>query len=326
MSRFIVPNCAGIHTARSLMEINRPFEDDTTTAILQLHPRWAHMEPVALAMAAAWGAWQRRHGRSIRVENLGPNANYAARMHLFQHLGAAYAFGSAEHDERGRFLPLTQVRTGDDVRGVIGDLAGLLYLEDEPDGLAAVKYCVSELLRNVLEHSGSPDGAFVCAHRYTGKTPRVRVAVADCGAGIAGHLGQAHWDASIDDLVALGLAMQLGITGAVRGVYGTSNNAGAGLFFTRGIAKGTGGYFLLISERAGYRLRRWEQEPNVITPYPDPFDEPRSDRWRFEAGWRGTVVGVEIRTDRIADYQYFFQWMQKNARVMGPSKRRIRFA
>ena len=42
-------------------------------------------------------------------------------------------------------------------------------MDAEPDGLAAVQYCVSELIRNVLEHSGSPDGAFVCAHRYTKK-------------------------------------------------------------------------------------------------------------------------------------------------------------
>src|SRR5262249_11471985 len=160
---------------------------------------------------------------------------------LFQHLGVDYEPGIVEHEEAGRFLPVTQVRNHAQLSAVIGDISALLHLDSEPDGLAAVQYSVSELIRNVLEHSGSPYGAYVCAHRYTKKKPhRVTVAVADCGQGVAQHLGRAHAEALGDDAVALGLAMRPGVTGAIPGVYGTTDNAGAGLFITRSIAKGTG--------------------------------------------------------------------------------------
>lgn len=326
MPRFELPNNSSIHTARHFLEINDPFKEDTEDAVLVFRHRWAHVEPMALSMVAAWGAWCRRNGKSVSVENLDRRAAYSARMRLFQHLGVDYNPGVIEHEEAGRFLPVNQVVTRDQVAGVIGDISALLHLEDDPESLAAVQYCVSELLRNVLEHSGSPDGAFVCAHRYTGDTtPRVTIAVADCGRGISSHLGRVHPEAALDDMVALGLAMRPGITGAQRGPYGTSDNAGAGLFITRCIAKGTGGYFLLISGKAAYRLRRARSDEDQVTLYTDAFDEDRYDRWKLSAPWHGTVVAVEIRTDQIADYHGFFQWIFRNIPSRASHTRRIRF-
>jgi hypothetical protein len=247
-------------------------------------------------------------------------------MRLFQHLGIMYDPGITEHEEAGRFLPVSQVISRDQVAGVIEDISALLHLEDDPESLAAVQYCVSELLRNVLEHSGSPEGAFVCAHRYTGApTPRVTIAVADCGQGIARHLGRVHPEASADDTVALGLAMRPGITGALRGLYGTPENAGAGLFITRCIAKGTGGYFLLVSGNAAYRLRRARNPQEQTNLYPDAFDDNRGDRWEIPNPWLGTVVAVEIRTDQIADYHGFFEWIFRNIPSRATRTRRIRF-
>lgn len=277
-------------------------------------------------MIAAWGAWCQREGMPIDVENLGRQAAYAARMSLFQHLGVDFDPHMVAREEAGRFLPVTQVSDRQALTGVIGDISALLHLDSEPDGLAAVQYCVSELIRNVLEHSGSTDGAFVCAHRYTKKKPhRVTIAVADCGQGVAAHLGRAHPEASADDAVALGLAMQPGVTGAIPGLYGTPDNAGAGLFITRSIAKGTGGYFLIYSGLAAYRLRRTKSASKQIVLFLDGFDEPKRDLWRFTSPWRGTVVVVEIRTDRIADFQGFFQWIRKQMPRREGAGRRIRF-
>lgn len=306
--------------------MNRPFEDESKPAVLEFHPKWAHLEPIALAMAAAWGAWCRRRELPVVVENLGRHANYAARMRLFQHLGIDYAPELTEHEEAGRFVPLTQVRSHREARGVIGDISALLHLDDDPESLAAVQYCVSELIRNVLEHSGSPDGAFVCANRYTQTPPhRVTIAVADCGQGIARHLGRVHPEAARDDAVALGLAMQPGVTGALAGNYGTPDNAGAGLFITRCIAKGTGGYFLLVSGRAAFRLRRSERDEEQLLLYWDPYDEDRFDRWRLESPWQGTAVAVEIRTERIGDYEGFFQWIFGEIPKAVSPRRRIKF-
>jgi anti-sigma regulatory factor (Ser/Thr protein kinase) len=211
-----------------------------------------------------------------------------ARMRLFEHLGATFDERPVtEHEEAGRFLPVTQVTRRDQVPGVIGSISALLHLQDDPESLAAVQYCISELLRNVLEHSGSADGAFVAAHRYTKKGPhRVTIAVADCGRGIADHLGQVHAEALKDDEIALRLAMRPGITGARAGIYGVPDNAGAGLFITRCIAKGTGGYFLLTSGRAVYRLRRGRNDDEMLDLHVDGYDDPRHDEWRVPAPWQ----------------------------------------
>lgn len=234
-----------------------------------------------------------------------------ARMKLFEHLGVDYAARPVtEREESGRFLPVTRVSKKEDVPAVIGNISALLHLQDDPESLSAVQYCVSELLRNVLEHSGSPDGAFVAAHRYTKKGPhRVTIAVADCGRGVADHLGQVHPEALTDDRVALGLAMRPGITGAKAGMYGVPDNAGAGLFITRCMAKGTGGYFLLASGRAAYRLRRSRDDDEMVRLCIDAYDDPRRDDWLFPSPWEGTVVSVEVRTEKIGDYDGFFRWI-----------------
>jgi hypothetical protein len=215
-----------------------------------------------------------------------------------------------EHEEAGRFLPVTQVKNRSEVSAVIGDVSAMLHLHEDPESLAAVQYCVSELIRNVLEHSGSEDGAFVCAQRYTKKPPhRVTLAVADCGQGIAAHLGRVIQKAKNNNMVAIQLAMRPGITGAVPGLYGTPDNAGAGLFITRSIAKGTGGYFLIVSGNAAYRLRRTNKDNEQLKLFFDPFDDLLSDCWDLPFNWKGTAVTIEIRTDRIDNYKGFFQWI-----------------
>jgi hypothetical protein len=231
-------------------------------------------------------------------------------MKLFEHLGVRYeARPVRAREEAGRFLPVTQVTRRQDVAVVIANISAMLHLQDDLESLSAVQYCVSELLRNVLEHSGSRDGAFVAAHRYAKKGPhRVTIAVADCGRGIANHLGQVHPEALTSDRAALALSMRPGITGARAGIYGVPDNAGAGLFITRCMAKGTGGYFFLSSGRASYRLRRGRSDDEMIQLYIDAFDDPRHDEWRVPR-WQGTVVSVEIRTEKIGEYDGFFRWI-----------------
>lgn len=324
MPRFIVPTNATIHAAHNFLEANR-FFGDADEAVLVLDPGWVHMEPIALAMAAAWGSWCRRRNIAVRVENLGRTADYAARMRLFEHLAVPYDPGRTEHEEAGRFVPLTNVRTPKDIGGLIADLSALLHLDDDPESLAALQYCSSELLRNVLEHSTSPEGAFVCAHNFTGDGPhRVTLAVADCGMGITRHLSGVYPEVAGNDTQAIRLAMQPGVTGAPAGPYGAPENAGAGLYVTRSIAKGTGGYFLLVSGRAAYRLLRSPEPLGGVPPSTDPFAD-RSNRWLLTSAWEGTVVSLEIRTERILEFQDFFSWIRANAPPRVGPRRPVRF-
>lgn len=326
MAYFKIPNSASLHTVRNFLDQRHIFDPGGDVAILEFHPRWAHLEPVALSMISAWGAWCHRNGKSIEVRNLEGRYNYPARMKMFEHLGLNITVEQQEHEEVGRFLPVTQVATRGGIQPVIANISALLHLEDDPESLAAVQYCISELLRNVLEHSNADDGAFVCAHRYTKRPPhRVSIAVADCGQGIAAHLGRAHPDALASDYAALGLAMRPGVTGAQAGLYGTPDNAGAGLFITRCIAKGTGGYFAICSGDGLFRQYRAKSEEENIALFFDAFDDPRHKFWQLRAPWIGTAVAVEVRTDKIADYQGFFQWIFKQIPSRSAPHRRIKF-
>jgi len=284
------------------------------------------MDPMALSMTAAWGGWCQRNGLQVAVENdIGKSANYAARMRLFQHLNISYNPDLEEHEEAGRFMPLTQVRTHSELASVIANVSALLHLDKEPAGLAAVQYCVSELIRNVLEHSSSVDGAFVCAQRYLNKNPRrVSIAVADCGSGISEHLKSAYPQVGNDSVTALRFAMMPGITGAQRGMYGTPDNAGAGLFITRTIAKTTGGYFVLLSGNAAYRLRR-SAKGSQAELYLDAFDDRRHDLVKLENPWRGTVATVEIVTEQIPDFHALFQWIRKQVPAKKTTAGKIKF-
>jgi len=325
MPRFRVPNSASLHTARFLLDSNHFFSARGRWATFELHPRWSHMEPLALAMGAAWGAWCRRNRYEVRVVNSGPRARYAARMRLFDHLGVPFTAGILEHEEAGRFLPVTQVSDGASLRSVMADISALLHLEHDSETLAAVQYCVSELLRNVLEHAASADGAFVCAHNFAAKPPhRVSLAVVDCGCGIREHLSRTHPEAACDDAAAIGLALRPGITGALPGMYGAPDNAGAGLFITRCIAKGSGGYFLVASGNAGYRLRRASDDRQQEILLEDPLAE-RHDMWQFRQAWQGTIVALEIRTDHIGDFNEYFAWIRRNTPRRAAASRKVRF-
>ncbi|MGC4114931.1 MAG: ATP-binding protein [Myxococcales bacterium] len=234
-------------------------------------------------------------------------------MKLFDVLGIRIPAPFLEHEEAGRFLPITNVKNGSDAQKVIGDISALLHLRDR-DALGAVQYCISELIRNVLEHAGAPEGAFVCAHNYQNDSPkypkRVSIAVADCGQGIRSHLVGNYPEVADDDIKAMRLAMQPGITGARSAGYGGApDNAGAGLFITRCIAKGTGGYFFAMSGAAGYRLRRANDE-EAAELSADPFMD-RHDLWGLKNPWEGTVVAVEVCVEKIVDFQQYFRWIRK---------------
>jgi hypothetical protein len=97
------------------------------------------------------------------------------------------------------------------------------------------------------------------------------------------------------------------------------------LFITRSIAKGTGGYFILVSGTAAYRLRRAAHDEEQLSLFLDAYDEDRFDRWKLPSHWQGTAVAVEVRTDRIGDYRGFFEWIFSHIPRSAPRERRINF-
>ena len=324
MSEVDLATDTSIHTLKHLLDTNNFFDQRGKTAKLVFPERWLHIDPMGLSMIAAWGAWCLRNGKKVEIPKITKVSNYAARMKIFDHLKIPHNSHIKEREEAGRFMPVTNVRNSNDIKGVIADISTLLHLQSDLEALATVQYCMSELLRNVLEHSSSPDGAYVCAQNYRGTGPhRVTLAVADCGIGITKHLGHSYPEVLKNDLLALRMAMFPGITGALRGAYGTTENAGAGLFITRCIAKGLGGYFALVSGKAAYRLRRSRVKEQIVLST-DPFVD-RSDQWELPFHWQGTAVAIEMPVDKIEDFRGLFDWIRKEIPPQRHISKKVRF-
>jgi len=85
-------------------------------------------------------------------------------------------------------------------------------------------------------------------------------------------------------------AIEPGVSGASRELYGSSDNAGAGLFITRRVASATDGYFFIASGDAMFR-----SSIAVKPPRDEKLIVPVSH-------FPGTIVSVEIGLKEDADF------------------------
>lgn len=194
-----------------------------------MHPSYVSVHPVVLAMAAAQGARTIQAGNDVTVD-LHPSGgalNYLVRMGLFDFLEVDPGVTVTEHVATGRFIPLTLIRDAAALDDFAVQMIPLLHAE--PSDAAALKYLVTEVVGNVLEHASSPVGALVCAQRFP-STNRISLGVADVGVGIFDTISRFH-QATIP-LDAIHQALRPGLSGVSPNFGGNETNAGAGLFFT----------------------------------------------------------------------------------------------
>jgi hypothetical protein len=245
-----------------------------------------------LAALAAWGLEAKARRIPIKVEN--PHSGrYAWRFGLAEFLSVETGLDIGEHEEAGRFVALRAIMNPDDHARVMADVVTLLHLSDQPEEAKAVQYVLSELVRNVREHSGTEYGAVVCAQNYPGEHGRkyISVGVADTGVGVRSTLSRKH---NVEnDRVAVQLATQAGVSGALPGMYGSSNNAGAGLFFTRALSESSDQYFALASGDAMFRTT------TGVTPRTD-------DQLTFSISkYPGTIACVNFGLEKEVDFDGF---------------------
>src|SRR5207302_9519821 len=154
---------------------------------------------------------------------------------------------------------------------------------------------MSEMVRNVLEHARSEDGALVCAQFYSGESTGrsyVSVGIADLGRGIRSSL-LTNYPSLRTDREAVLKSIEPGVTGAVIGMYGSATNAGAGLFFTRRLAEATDRHFAVGSGDAMFRTSTARRRPSDISLVLDINPYP------------GTVVTVDVGLDEEVDFGDF---------------------
>jgi anti-sigma regulatory factor (Ser/Thr protein kinase) len=249
--------------------------DPTSPNYLEItaNNKWVSVHPMVLTLIAALGLTLRPE--NIRWEKFeAASRHYFVRMGLYKLLGIPSGMDVEEHEQAGRFIPLTQIRTSTELTRFITDMIPLLHLDPEPARTLA--YIVSELGRNVIEHAGAKNGALLCAQYYK-KSHSIKIGIADTGVGINATIAQSH--AVATDLQAIRLALMPGITGS-------------SLFFIKSIASVNRDFFMLYSGKGFYKLlkKKGIRGPRL---HADPFDDRHSAREDLPF-WPGTLVGVDI--------------------------------
>lgn len=255
--------------------------------------KWISVHPVVLSMIAALGISYKCQVNFEKLE--AKSKHYLIRMGLFKMLGIDAEMSIVEHEAAGRFIPLTQIHESDHLTHFIRDMIPLLHLA--PEHAQTIGYIISELVRNVIEHARSKDGAFLCAQYYK-KSNTIRVGIADTGIGIRTAINQSY--AVKTDLDAVQLALRPGITGTTRREGGSEQNAGAGLFFIKSIAWVNRSFFIIYSGNALYKLLK-RTATSQLRLNADPF----KDRHSTDEGmpfWPGTMVGIDINLDQTEEF------------------------
>lgn len=265
---------------------------DPQTLDISFHPKWASVHPMVLAMIAAIGIGVDSSRINCKITT--KSKHYFERMGLFNFLGIDSGMQIAKHESTGRFIPLTQIKTSPAITDFINEMTPLLHLE--PQQAEPIRYIMSELIRNVLEHAQSHHGAIVCAQYYK-KSNTVRIGIADTGRGIWKSMQKFHHPK--DDLDALRLALTPGITGTTSKEGGTDWNAGAGLFFIKSIASVNNDFLAIYSGSALYKLLKKKSKKMKL--HADPFDDRHSSRDNLPK-WQGTCVGVDLSLNQTQEF------------------------
>ena len=265
--------------------------------------KWISVHPVVLSLTAALG--QTVDPKNISCEPLtAKSKHYFERMGLFKLLRVNSGIKVVEHESAGRFIPLTQINNSSELTWFITEMIPLLHLE--PIQADPIKYIVSELVRNVFEHSQSKYGAILCAQYYA-KSNSIRIGIADTGVGIKKTINES-WPAKTD-IEAIHLALIPGITGTTRKEGGTEQNAGAGLFFIKSIAKVSRDFFMIYSGNAMYKLLKTDPRKQIRL-YPNPTKDKHSKNEDLPY-WQGTVVGVDINLNRKSEFSNLLDLIRK---------------
>lgn len=294
----------------------RSFEE-TNKNILEItsHKKWVSAHPVVLCMITALGLFMREHGARISFEKMEARSkHYFHRMGLFELLQLDSEMRITSHEPAGRFIPIQQIKNSEQLGDFIKEMIPLLHLE--PEKVEPIKYIISELVRNVLEHAEAPNGAIVCAQYYT-KSNTIRIGVVDTGVGIKKTLQRFYQPR--DDLSAITLALTPGITGTTKKLGGgTEMNAGAGLFFIKSLAKTSRDFFLIYTGKAMYKLLKHPKNKQVKL-IADPLKDHHSSDNNLSS-WRGTVVAIDLCLDDNINFSKLLTSIRK---VYGEGKKKL---
>lgn len=264
---------------------------------------WISLHPMCICMIAVLGM-SIKNRQTIKIDSFeAKSGHYFERIGLFKLLGIESGINIIEHESAGRFIPLSIISNSKNLDEFITNMIPLLHLE--PDYAEPIKYVISELVRNVFEHSQYSPGAVVCAQYYK-KSNAIRIGVVDGGIGIKRSISQSYKPQSDLDAILLGLTP--GITGTTNKVGGTELNAGAGLFFIKSIAKVNRDFFIVYSGNAMYKLLKETKDKIKLSA--DPLKDKHSSNEELPY-WRGTSIGIDITLDRHQKFDFLLDLIRE---------------
>ncbi len=165
---------------------------------------------------------------------------------------------------------------------------------DKEDFKLYINYAVSEVMQNVLDHSGSLCGGHVVGQSYPQKD-KVQFAVSDCGVGLMATLQREYGVANEEEAILKALEPRVSGSEPI-GPYGEKRNAGIGLFALKCIIDETEGTLLIISNDTIYQ-RKNKQGTFVHTP---------------NSRFRGTLVAFEFGENETVysfeEFKKIFIW------------------
>ena len=297
-----LPNSAFLGNLDPFLQSIDPSSPDNLE--VSANKKWISIHPVVLSVVAALGLSIKNKSK-IRFEEFeAKSKHYIERMGLFKLLGIKSNISLTEHEPAGRFIPLTIISNSAELTKFITEMVPLLHLS--PHKASAIKHVISELVRNVFEHSGSKVGAVVCAQYYH-KSNSIKIGVVDRGVGIMRSIQDSY--AVSTDKEAIKLALTPGVTGTTTRIGGTDVNAGAGLFIIKSIAKVSRTFFVIYSGNCLYKLLK-TPPGHSIRIVPGPFKDKCSVRDDMP-NWQGAVVGIDISLDEQYDFVNLLEQIRK---------------
>lgn len=276
--------------------------EDASRLEIEAMTKWMNIHPACISFAAALAAEVGKDRTQIAAAS-DRAAMYLDRMGLYEYAGNECPVEYTQHEEAGRFIPVTRIKTEAEQSRFIADLHPILHLTPEQAG--TIKYVLGELIRNVIEHSWAKNGAFVTV-QYVAAKQKLSIGICDTGIGLRASLERYH--APVDDMDAIRLALMPGVSGTTAREGGTGDNAGAGLYIVKSIVRMTRNYFVIYSGDSAYKLHKYDKR---VKNGPRLNENPFADKHGAYDGlpsFGGTLIGLDMT---LADTEKFSAMLEK---------------
>lgn len=245
--------------------------------------RW--IDALPLAVLAAYVNDHLRRNRGGGVITFPRRHEYLQRMDFFRTIGVELPERFERHEETGRFVPVREVTSGQEVHEVAAQIVETLRVGDTQAALV-LRHCVGEVIDNVFVHASSPTNATVCAQHFPNAL-RTQVGIVDTGVGFLESFKAcerfARLSLSDRDAITLGLApFVTSKPDTSTAVYGSGyGRLGVGLFIVSSVLEQVGGRVLVASGDALFHRRKW---------------------FRVRT-WQGAIVGFEVPDVPLVSYE-----------------------